>query len=446
MINKIRIMRRLFSVLVLVCLSATVVFGQEFIDYRSLEKKLVKSNENIANEKKALKLATWMERGELMVKIFNAYQGNLTYGMDIANFPLLMGKAQGERDEKVGNVLYHVLETSHVDYYFDGGWYAFFKITHPIVESPLVEAFNSYKKAIELDPNKKKENQITESLLQLRSSFANEGLNYTKNDNYDAAIHSFENAIAVDPYATGKKFVMDSTLYYCLAFSQAANNQSQEAFANYQRSIDLGYTMNGELLCLMASVALQDSTLLPKAYDILKQGLSQYPDQKCIMLSLIDNCVRQGRDPQEVVAYVQTALEKDPKNPFLHGILGNVYEKLNDIATAEKYYRLAYELKSDWYDMLYNIAIVHYNKAASLQTEAVNLPRHRDADYDKLMSEANTELHTCIRVLEELDSVKKDHADALDLLRQLYFRFRMEDGMQAKYDAIKLRLEGGASK
>lgn len=441
MTNKIGIMRKLLSVLVFTCLSVALVFGQEFIDYRSLEKKLVKSNENIANEKKAQKLGTWMDRGELMVKIFNAYQGNLTYGMDIANFPLLMGKAQGERDEKIGNVEYHVLETAHVEYYFQNGRYVFFKVTNPVVAEPLQLAFDSYKKAIELDPEKKKENKITESLLQLRNSLANEGLNYTKLNDYPHAVNSFQSALMVDPYATGKKFVMDSTLYYRLAFSQAANKQPQEAFANYAKSVELGYTMNGELLCLMADVALQDSTLLPKAYDILKQGLAKYPDQKCIMLSLIDNSVRQGRDPKEVVTYVESALANDPQNPFLHGILGNVYDKLNDIATAEKYYRRAYELKTDWYDMLYNIAIIHYNKAANLQSEAVNLPRNRDADYDKLMGQANAELHTCINVLEELDGVKKDHADALDLLRQLYFRFRMEDGMQAKYDAIMKRLE-----
>lgn len=442
MTNKIKIMRKLLSVLALTCLSVTLVFAQEFIDYRSLEKKLAKSNENIANEKKALKLGTWMDRGELMVKIFNAYQGNLTYGMDIANFPLLMGKAKGERDEKIGNLEFHVLETSHVDYYFQNGHYAFFKVTTPVVENPLQLAFDAYKKAIELDPQKKKENQVTESLIQLRNSLANEGLNYTKLSDYAQAVSSFQRALDVDPYATGKKYVKDSTLYYCLAFSQAANKQPQEAFANYEKSIELGYTMKGELLCLMADVALQDSTLLPKAYDILKDGLAKYPDQKCIMLSMIDNSVRQGKDPKEVVKYVESALAQDPENPFLHGILGNVYEKLDDIATAEKYYRRAYELKPDWYDMLYNIAIVHYNRAANLQSEAVNLPRNRDADYDKLMDQANAELHTCINVLEELDSVKKDHADALDLLRQLYFRFRLEDGMQAKYDAIMKRIEG----
>ena len=77
-----------------------------------------------------------------------------------------------------------------------------------------------------------------------------------------------------------------------------------------------------------------------------------------------------------------------------------------------------------------------------MQSEAVNLPRNRDADYDKLMGQANEELHTCIKVLEELDAAKKDHDGTLDLLRQLYFRFRLEDGMQAKYDAIMKRIEG----
>ena len=205
MTNKIKIMRKLLSVLALTCLSVTLVFAQEFIDYRSLEKKLAKSNENIANEKKALKLGTWMDRGELMVKIFNAYQGNLTYGMDIANFPLLMGKAKGERDEKIGNLEFHVLETSHVDYYFQNGHYAFFKVTTPVVENPLQLAFDAYKKAIELDPQKKKENQVTESLIQLRNSLANEGLNYTKLSDYAQAVSSFQRALDVDPYATGKK-------------------------------------------------------------------------------------------------------------------------------------------------------------------------------------------------------------------------------------------------
>ena len=435
-------MRKLLTIIALTCLAGTLVFAQEFIDYRSLEKKLAKSNDNIAEPKKAAKLGTWMDRGELMVKIFEAYQGNLMYGMPIANFQLLMGKAQAERDEKIGDVEFHVLETSHVDYYFQDGQYVFFKITKPILDNELALAFEAYKKAIELDPEKKKENKITEALIQLRNCFVNEGLNYTRLTTYAKAANSFQQAIDIDPYATGKKYVMDSTLYYCLAFSQAANNQLQEAFANYEKSVKLGYTMNGELLCQMANVAIQDSTLLPKAYDILKDGITKYPDQKCIILSLIDNSMKQGRDPKEVINYIETAMQSEPDNAVLYAVMGNVYDKLNDVPNAEKYYRRAFELKPDWYDMLYNIAIVYNNDAYRKETQAASIPsRGNEAEYERLMDEAKKELHTCLNILEELDSHKKDHLEALDLMRILYFRFRLEDGMQAKYDAVMQRLE-----
>ena len=434
-------MRKILTLLLVAGCAAATVYAQSFVDYRSLEKKLEKSNENIANEKKAQKLGTWMDRGELMVKIFNAYQGNLTFGMDQGTFALLMGRPQGERDEQIEGKSYHVFETENVDYFYADGKYTFFKVKKPLIEDPLLHAFEAYKKAIELDPQKKKENAITESLIQLRNAYVNAGLNAYKQAGYPEAIRDFQGAIEIDPLATGKKFVMDSTLNYCLGFSQAANKEYANAFESYSKSIELGYTMQGEVLCLLADVALQDSLLLPKAYDVLKDGLAKYPNQKCIMLSLIDNTIRQGRDPKEVIKYVETALVEDPNNPFLNGILGNVYEKLGDIAAAEKYYRKAIELKPDWYDMLYNVAILHYNKAASLQTEAVNLPKGKDADYDRLMDEANKELHTSISVLEELTAAKNDHESALDLLRQLYFRFRMEDGMQAKYDAVKKRID-----
>lgn len=434
-------MRKLLTLLAVAGLSVANLFAQGLVDYRSLEKKLEKSNESIANEKKAQKLGTWMDRGELMVKIFNTYQGNLTFGMDQSTFALLMGRAQGERDEQIGDKTYHVLETERVDYYYADGKYTFFKVKTPLVEDPLGLAFAAYNKAIELDPEKKKENSVTESLIQLRNAYVNAGLNAYKQTDYAGAIKDFQGAIAIDPLATGKKFVLDSTLNYCLGFSQAANKEYAAAFESYSKSIQLGYTMDGEVLCLLADVALQDSVLLPKAYEVLKEGLAKYPNQKCIMLSLIDNTIRQGRDPKEVIKYVETALTEDPNNPFLNGILGNVYEKLGDVEAAEKYYRKAIALKPDWYDMLYNVAILHYNRAASLQTEAVNLPRGKDADYDRLMADANKELHVSISVLEELTAAKNDHDAALDLLRQLYFRFRMEDGMQAKYDATVKRLE-----
>ena len=71
----------------------------------------------------------------------------------------------------------------------------------------------------------------------------------------------------------------------------------------------------------------------------------------------------------------------------------------------------------------------------------MNLPKGRDADYDVMLADANKKWHEAIIRLEELLKKKSDYVDAMDVLKQLYFRFRMEDGMQAKYDALQKRME-----
>lgn len=434
-------MRKILVVLFVFVAAVAVSYGQANVDYRSLAKKLAKSDENIVNEKKSQKIGTWMDRGELLVEIFNAYQGNMTYGMEVATFSLLMGGAVGEREEEFNGQQCHVVETERVDYYFVDGKYKFFKVTKPLLDDALQTALVAYKTAISLDPERKKEKQIGKSLLMLRNAFTNEGLNYHNAADFGRSVQSFESAIVVDSLATSPTYEKDATLYYSLGFVQAANKQYKEAFANYEKSESLGNMMEGQLLCLMAEVALQDTTLLPVMFEKLRTGLTQYPAQKCIQGDLIEVSIRIGRDLNEIVGYLKDAISKDENNATYYGVLGDIYERMNRFEDAEVNYLKAFSLNPEWIDVYYAYALSPYNQAITIQKEAMNLPKGRDADYDVMLADANKKWHEAIIRLEELLKKKSDYVDAMDVLKQLYFRFRMEDGMQAKYDAIQKRME-----
>ena len=435
-------MRKLITLTSLLCASLMFVYAQERVDYRSLEKKLAKSNENITHEKKSVKMGTWMDRGELLVRIFNTYQENLTIGVPINTFMLLRGNAHGERDEKVAGKDSHVLETSRVDFYFVEDRYYAFKVTDPIIANPLQNALAAYQKAIELDPEKKKVKKVSEALQQLRNAFVNEGLNYVNLTNYSDALTSFTKASEVDEIGKDMPdYIRDSALYYYMGFTQDANEQYKDAFQSFQKSIDLGYLMNGEIYCRLAESGIKDSTLVQKSYDILKDAIVKFPDQKCIIFNLIDNSRKLKRDSKEIIGYIEAARTLDKSNVLLTAILGDVYQQLDNVDSAIYYYQKAYEQKPDWHEMLYSIALVNYNASVKYQNESLNLSKEERHREDELIKKSNDYLHKCIRNLEEFVSKREDHLEALDFLRQLYFRIRSEPGIQEKLDAIKQRIE-----
>lgn len=423
------------------CLLALVGSGVAQVkgpDYKSLEKDLSKSNEAILNEKKAAKPKTWLARAELLQKISTSYQGNAYPGMDMKTFNLLCGPAVEQREEQVDGAAYQVMVMPRADFYFFDGVYAYYKVTKPLVDKPLDKALEAYRKALELEPKEKNRVKIGKSLAELEKLYVQEGASYYAQKSYEAAHGDFAQAVAICEMP--EVSVVDTTLYYYKGLANFQTGNYAGATTDFAVAIAKGYSNNGEEYCVFYEAATKAGQM-DEAKRMLEVGIEKFPLQQCIVLDMINYYISRDEDPKMVLPYLDRAIAGDSASAPLYFVKGVVYDKLGDRDQALAAYRKAVEVDPKYVDAYYNIAALYYNWGAELQNKAVDLPASEQNKYDALMEQASEKFHNCIPPAEEAIKVAPDHRESLDLLKQLYFRYRAEEGMQAKYDAVKAKLD-----
>ena len=80
---------------------------------------------------------------------------------------------------------------------------------------------------------------------------------------------------------------------------------------------------------------------------------------------------------------------------------------------------------------------VYYNKAVKLNEAAALVS---DAEYKKALDEMNAVFKQSIPYFERAHELRPDNTTYMQTLKMLYYRFRTEEGMQAKYDEIEAKL------
>ncbi|RJP80133.1 MAG: tetratricopeptide repeat protein [Desulfobacteraceae bacterium] len=116
--------------------------------------------------------------------------------------------------------------------------------------------------------------------------------------------------------------------------------------------------------------ALMKERKLAKAIHIFKSVLNNYPDH----VQTKDNlrvATQQLNQINRTIQTIKSKFELEPKNHTLHYQLGQQYYRKGDAEAAVLEYRKAIELKTDYADAIYNLAILfaehkEYNKAISL--------------------------------------------------------------------------------
>ena len=167
------------------------------INFGNLEKKIAKSNQNIENPKSNIKYQTWQSRGELMLEVYNAMTLNAYAGLTMQEFNLVIGRPKQQIEEEQDGVPITKLVMDRVTFTFVEGVLQSWEFTNPLFDNPLVESFNSFLKAIELNEKGKGKDKMTENLQMLKKAFIAEGSNsYSKKD-FDNSFKLFSQAIEI---------------------------------------------------------------------------------------------------------------------------------------------------------------------------------------------------------------------------------------------------------
>jgi tetratricopeptide (TPR) repeat protein len=180
----------------------------------------------------------------------------------------------------------------------------------------------------------------------------------------------------------------------------------------------------------------------------LKDGLAIFPDDKALILNYINICLQQKKE-NVAMTYIDKAIEKDPKNPALYLVLGNIYDNQanpKDPATskdlpkpenfevlmtkAETNYLKAVGCKPDAFDANFNLGAV-YNNWGNWYTQKADV---KHPEYDKKAQEYWLK---AVTYLEGADKARPCEKGVMFNLTRLYRMTSQTEKATAMSDKMK---------
>ncbi len=305
----------------------------------------------------------------------------------------------------------------------------------------IKKAVDFYKKAIELDQKGnekgkgigKYEKEIKLQLTFFKPDLTNSGIEGFNTENFEQALFAFENVLYINglPMFQEEAPGIDTAIVYncALAAYNAKNWTKAEEYFN--QSIDLGYG-GGDAVLLLDQVfdAAGDSV---KVADNLKRGFQKYPEDERILTTLIQYYL-DAQQNDAALEYLNTAIEKDPENPSFYYARGVLYENI-DKDEAIKNYEKCLEIDTQFFNALYNVGVIYYNKGVEQQNIAND--KTTTKEFNAAMEVANEFWEKSLPYMEKAHEVQPEEAAVLETLKGLYYRFERMD----KYNEVKAKLE-----
>jgi len=431
--------------IVIILLSLVLVIPMAAQSQDQVIKSVQKAEVLSQNSKKATKATTWIKLGQAYIDAYNQPINGLRLGAPQVETKLIL------RDQKVLNSEVKTLNEKQftVDtyndktlYYSKSGVLAAIKITKPVMDIDFLQkARFAFNKAIELDKDGKKADDIVKGLTSLKSLYVDyEAMGAYAIGDVKTACKYFEASLPLSDNPVVNK--IDSTMTYYTAVTAQIAGDKDKAIEYYNKCIDLGYYQNGDVFSSLSDLYKKEGNN-EKAKTLLSDGFKKFPKSQSILVSLINIYLETNDDPSKILTLIHTAQANEPNNASLHYAEGNVYKNLGDLDNAFKCYEKSYTIDSTYVFGVYTIGTTYFDKAIDIQGKMDKLDINDVDGYNKLNKEFETDLKNAINPFERAFNAAKDKdfkISIADGLKQIYFRFRTEseDYMNAyeKYDAF----------
>jgi tetratricopeptide (TPR) repeat protein len=340
-----------------------------------------------------------------------------------------------------------------LDVYFSDGkvdhWdYPMLETYKKLDDGKLLEtAYESYNKSLSLDPNYRNGSlnppDATSGIKNVGEFYFNDGVVALQHKDFEKALYNLEHAHKI--YGEiGKK---DDRIALYAGFAAESLNDTAKAI-NYYSSILHAGIKNPALYLGLGYLYLGKGET-EKALEAIKTGRELIPDNQNLLLGEANIYMSSGQ-AQKANELLEQAAKANPNNAQLFYAMGNNYDRiLRDTTASDEVkqnafdagvnaYKKAVEIKPDYFDALFNLGALYYNKAADYLTVAGNLPFSEQEKYEKLKSMAKENFSLAIPYLEkahELDP--KDH-NTMVMLRTAYSQTNNVEGfkkIKAEMDA-----------
>jgi tetratricopeptide (TPR) repeat protein len=334
-------------------------------------------------------------------------------------------------------------------WYYRGGIYLDIQVSPAkAVLSPdaINVSYEAYTKARELDTKGEYKADISAKLDAIGGEYFNEGITYFQQNNYDGALPFFEKAIKI------KKDIgtIDTIANYgaALCYEKKAAQDStylNVAIEKYQFLVDI--KMKEVSVYTSLANLYKEKGDINKAGAVLELAKAQFPGNSDIIITEA-NIYISTNNHAKAISSLMVAKEKEPKNVSVLYAIGVTYDLLkNDTKLPEadrtKYFNAAIDgyketiaVDPNYFDALFNLGAIYYNKGGEVINDANKLPINETAKYDKMLAEGNNYLNMALPYLEKCEELQPKDKSTLVSLKEIYTRLNMKEKLLAVNDKL----------
>lgn len=396
-------------------------FGQSGVNESSLMQKVSKAEAASQDPKKNTKAATWITLGDANYNATIAPISSLYRGLSEIDLIYLMGKNDQSTDT-VSGIPMTKASYDYVDVYLSNGIVSFWKEKKTINPGGLEKAKDAYMKAYELDKdNAATVKKVQQGLTNVYNWYKQIADNNFTQQNLPVAAAEF--AKAYDLLQEGVITAADTTSSFNAGLIYAILKDYSNGEKYLSAALKDGLAKGGDTYYYL-NLCYAGEGKNAEAKQVLMDGIKAYPMNSKLVEGLLSVYAATGEDPNEIIPLVHEAIQNDPKNPELYAGLGRVYDKLGQPDKSIEAFKQALALAPDDFATNYNIGLMLI-KRGDEANNALNDKMFTSTESLKAEEAAVNAMYAeALAPLEKAHELQPDDITTVELLKNLYFRFR----------------------
>lgn len=300
-----------------------------------------------------------------------------------------------------------------------------------LAQEPLKEAAAAYQKAMELEDKETAPMYVfsEQELENLWGQMINKGAETYEEGNYEDAVKYFGKALEVKPADT------TAALYAGVAAQQMGD---RDLAADFFYKLVEHNNADEDIYQTLIAYEADYKENYEKAEEVLKKAQEKFPENVEFKKQEVNLLLRQDKTAEARESLAQ-AIANEPDNADLYFNLGFLNEELENREEAVEAYKKALEVDPSHKSAAFNLAVIHYNRAADLVKEANNLGiSAEDRKKEKeLLERANKHFEAALPHLDRARQLHPDNRTLLEISMVSYDRA----GHQEKADELEKQLD-----
>jgi Tfp pilus assembly protein PilF len=276
-------------------------------------------------------------------------------------------------------------------------------------EALLNQGIESYKKAF---PSKKYKEEVLSSINTKKGLFSMACDQLYKAGKFKEAGEVYDLQVSLSD-VVGE---IDSSSLFNAGLCAEKAGDLVTAAARYKKTAEIQYKT--PLIYAIAANALRKDGKKAEAKEILMVGRSKYPNDKDILLELVNSDIEAG-DNAAAEKSLADAIAADPNNKQLYLTIGTIYIELKQDEKAEVALNKAIEIDPNYTDAQYQLGALLSGSAISMKQEASQL-KQGDPNYEKMLAKADELYKKAVVPLEAYIAKNPNDKQVLIILAQIY--------------------------